>query len=184
MDPALLQNLQRLFFQVVPPQFKTYCAFTSSIACEALRQLGHEAEVQACQIWYATPNRNYVVGFLGHDPRPNKWDGHAVCRVGPWLLDTATHHFAREFRLPVPDTLLLKGLGVRSHALARMPLAGEAMLWWLSPPAGAELRLPDSPADLVRTHARGLVRALRASADTGLQSRENAGFAHAPLRLP
>ena len=105
----LLDRLARSFYEVVPHEYKTYCSLTARIAQRVLQRFGIACECVPCQVWYSQPHHHYVIGFLGpQNPNhnPGKWDGHVVCCTDRWLLDTATHHFQREFGLTAPDVVL------------------------------------------------------------------------------
>lgn len=80
-DVKVLEALALQFYDVVPSEYKTYCTMTARIAQKVLGSFDVETTLQPCQVWYATPNHNYVVGFTGQAPKDGKWDGHVICRT-------------------------------------------------------------------------------------------------------
>ena len=157
---AIVQALTRHFYEFVPGSLRTYCALTSRITQAALKAFGLPARLTACQIWYVTPRHNHVVGFLGREATPGKWDGHVACTVGPWLIDAALHQCHRDFGLAAPWIALARPFQVRSRVIARLDLAPEQSLWWLEPPGGLDATAPAEPEALVQTHAQALVEGL------------------------
>lgn len=126
-EAHLLEQLAQCFYTVVPERYKTYCSFTSAIAQTVLQQVGLDCQRVPCQVWYSQPGRHYVVGFFNDgdaNANPAKWDGHVVCCTDNFLLDTATHHFQREFDVPVPDVAVVPLFGIRSSVLAHLRLNG------------------------------------------------------------
>lgn len=165
----LLRQVAQHFYAVVPQEFRTYCVLTSEIARQTLRHFGVEAALAPCQLWGATPDKNFVLGFLGKDRGARKWDGHVVCRAGSWLLDTAAAHFEKDFGHTAPDVALVRQFEVPTQILARTTLSPDNQLWWLRPPEGAELRLPTEPAELIEQHARRLIARLEAARQSPAQ---------------
>lgn len=161
----LISQLAREFYAVVPTDYKTYCSLTSHIVQKVLEHFGVPCERVPCQLWYCQPQNIYVLGFLGpNNPAysPDKWDGHVVCCADHILIDTATHHFEREFGLPVPWVVTTPMFGFPTPALARVSLGAQDALLWQSPPAHADTRLPDEPQDLVARYAQDLIERLQA----------------------
>ena len=159
----LLEQLAQCFYTVVPEQYKTYCSFTSAIAQTVLQQMGLDCRRVPCQVWYSQPGRHYVVGFFNDgdaNANPAKWDGHVVCCTDNFLLDTATHHFQREFDVPVPDVAVVPLFGIRSSVLAHLRLNGTDAMWWHTPPAQAQTNPPDNPEALVQSYATQLLEHL------------------------
>ena len=123
----LVERLAQCFYDVVPAEYKTYCAFTTAIVQTVLQHWGMGCERVPCQVWYSQPGRHYVVGFFNDsdaNANPAKWDGHVACCTDTFLLDTATHHFQREFDVPVPDVAVVPLFGIRSSVLAHLRLNG------------------------------------------------------------
>jgi hypothetical protein len=156
---ALINQLARCFYTVVPEQYRTYCAFTSEIIEKVLTQLGVPCERVACQIWYTQPDHIYVIGFLGKNA-PQKWDGHIVCCADGHLIDAALHHFEKEFGLPVPWMITTPMLSFPTPALAHVSMNGTDAIWWQPPPEGIDLQPPPEPADLTQQYADALLLAI------------------------
>ena len=163
----LLDRLARSFYEVVPHEYKTYCSLTARIAQRVLQRFGIACECVPCQVWYSQPHHHYVIGFLGpQNPNhnPGKWDGHVVCCTDRWLLDTATHHFQREFGLTAPDVVLTPLFAIPSTALAYLQLQDSNALWWHTPPMQADTQAPEEPPALVERYAQALIERLEAAA--------------------
>ena len=149
---------------MVPSEYRTFCSFTSQIVQQVLEHFGVACQRLPCQLWYCQPNHIYVLGFLGPDNpayTPDKWDGHVVCCADHILIDAATHHFEREFGLPVPWVVTTPMFGFPTPALARASLGEHDALLWQAPPAGANTRLPEEPPDLVASYAQTLIERLQ-----------------------
>lgn len=161
-EAKIIDALAVNFYEVVPVEYQTHCVLTARIACQTLAALGVEAELKSCQIWYVTPNHNYVIGFLGHPPTQGKWDGHVMCKTKFHFIDAATHHFKREFGLDAPRTVAGKLFQVPSHVISRTDLGPDKRMWWHEPPDGADAAPPEVPPELVWQHVQRLVERLKA----------------------
>lgn len=160
-DPAALVGaLAQVLFEVLPSEYQTHCTLTATVARAALRRLGQDATVVPCQVWMGTPGHSYVVGFVGAEPQPGKWDGHVVCLCGNQLLDAALHHFRREFGLQAPQVSVAHLVGLPSQIIARQTLADGATLKWVHPPPGSSTDFDPPPAALVDDLAARLVNRL------------------------
>jgi hypothetical protein len=157
LDPqALLQVVGRHFYEVVPLKYATYCSFTSRIAKVVLEHLGVPCELVPCQIWYCKPDQTYVIGFLGRSA-PGKWDGHVVCRAGHWFLDTAMHHFKKEFGLSVPHVVAAQCFEFPTQAIAKWDVSDTDRVWWHQPPQDVNAQPPEEPEDLIQQYATQLI---------------------------
>lgn len=161
-NTALIERLAHHFYQVVPSQYKTYCAFTSQIVQKVLVHFGVPCERVPCQIWYVKPDHIYVIGFLGKN-EPHKWDGHVVCCAQNILIDTATHHFEREFDLKVPWVVITRMFEFPTTSMAHMNVNATDTLWWQPPPHGVDATPPEEPRDLVEAFAGQLIHVLESS---------------------
>lgn len=138
------------FYQVVPEDLKTFCSVASRIAVHAMRRAGVACELLPCQMWYAEPGRNIVVGFTGKQPAARgKWDGHVMCAGEGWFLDAAVHHLRAEFGVPVPRLIGGRRFTFRSQAIARFDLNSSARVWWHHPPTDLDSTPPQEPEALV-----------------------------------
>lgn len=156
----ILQKLGNLYYQFVPVTISTYCSLTSRVSCQVLSYFGVEAELVPCQIWYATPDNNFVIGFLGNQ-QANKWDGHVICVAGDCFIDAATHHFQKEFGLEVPNVIVSKRFNLQTQVISRVDLSGQARLWWHKPPHGVDSTPPIEPQNLVDEYASLLIEAIK-----------------------
>jgi len=165
LTPQELRVLTALgahFYDVVDPEYRTYCSFTSRIAKLVLEHFGLPCELQPCQIWYTQPDRIYVVGFLGA-LQPGKWDGHVVCRIGNWLLDTAMHHFERDFQCAVPWVVAAPRFGFPTQAIAKWQITSTDCIWWQLPPKGINPTPPQEPEHMIHAYALQLIGRLKSS---------------------
>lgn len=156
---ALIEKLAHRFYEVVPEQYRTYCSFTSKIVQEVLQHFCVPCRRVPCQVWYTAPGHIYVIGFLGKDT-PGKWDGHVVCCTDHLLIDTATHHFARDFGLAVPQLVVTSLFEFPTTAIAQMAVNATDSLWWHPPPEGVDPTPTEEPQELVDQYAAELVRRL------------------------
>jgi hypothetical protein len=156
----LMQLLSDHFYEVVPTSYATFCAFSAYISKGVLEHFGLACELQPCQIWYCHPDHTYVIGFLGR-PAAGKWDGHVVCRSGPWLIDGAMQHFAKEFGLRVPRVVVAPCFEFPSQALARWRASDTDTVWWHHPPVGSKVELPQEPQDMIDGYVAQLVEKIR-----------------------
>ncbi len=153
---ASVKAVARAFYEVVPQELRTFCSVTSRIAQAALSRLGLPARLTPCQVWLTTEDSNYVVGFLGHAPRDDKWDGHVICTVGDWFIDAALTHFRTEFSQDTPAVVAGRTFQVKTAAIARLDLTPTDRLVWIAPPDGIDTTPPDEPPDLVARYAQAL----------------------------
>jgi len=159
----VLLRLSQIFYEVVPSQYKTYCAFTSRISLSVLQRFGHAAQVIPCQLSLAVPNQVFIFGFI--DPPPDEqWNGHAVCTSDGYLFDAALAH-CKKFVEGVPDSLATPLAPAFATAIARVTLDKQTnlALWWLPPPVGFDTQLPEEPIGLIEHFAEQLFQRLSAA---------------------
>ncbi len=151
---AVVEN----FYKVVPHEFKTYCALTAHIIRNTLNHFGIEARLLPCQVWVVTPDRNYIVGFVGQ-AAPGKWDGHVVCSADTFLIDAALRHFAVEFGLTVPSIAVTQKFLVPSQVISRLDLDLTSRLWWYMPPDSKDidLTIPPEPPERIAQYSGLLI---------------------------
>ena len=159
----LVKALAENFYAVVPASLQTYCSVTSRICREVLQHFGVAAELRPCQLWYAAPGKNYVVGFLGRTPERYKWDGHVICVAGAWFIDAALHHLHAQFGLSVPRIVSGPCFQVPTQAIARIDLNGHDSLWWYQAPRGMDATPPEEPPELIAHHAGAVIERLSAA---------------------
>lgn len=156
----VLARLSQIFYEIVPPQYKTYCALTARISQAVLQKFGHVAEVVPCQLSLAAPNQVYLFGFI--DPPPGEqWNGHAICVSDGYLFDAALMH-CQPFYADIPACLAAPLAPPFTAAIARVTLdqSTNKALWWLPPPAGFDTRLPDEPISLIGDYSERLFQRL------------------------
>lgn len=164
-ESKILTLLGKVYFDVVPLEFRTYCALTAAVSRAALARLGLEAELLPCQMWYVLPGKNFVVGFTGARDGEPKWDGHVICAAGDWFVDAAVHHFRADFRLDVPPVIVGRRFLVPAQAIARVDLSATTMLWWHRPPPEVDSAIPVEPRELIEMYSSMLAE--RIGADLG-----------------
>jgi len=160
----LLNELALRFFEVVPHAWRTHCAATARICQQVLRHFGQPAELTPCQLWYAGPKQNIVIGFIDRPLPPGQWNGHVVCMVEAGLIDAATFVLKKRFDIDAPSTVSARRFQVPAQAIARASLSDHERLWWFRPPQGADVTLPDEPAELLGGYAQLLVSRLQQAA--------------------
>lgn len=160
VEQSTLRTLAESFYEVVPLELSTYCSLTSAISKVVLRHFAIQSRIVPCQLWCTTPTHNYVIGFIGNKKIEGKWDGHAICVAGNWLIDTALHHLQREFQIPVPRVAMLETFSIPTQSIGRADLSHQHTIWWHKPPQGADIRLPKNPPSLVSRYAAGLIERL------------------------
>lgn len=156
---AIVEKLAHAFYKVVPENYKTYCAFTSQVLEQVLNHFGVPCQRVPCQVWYTEPQKINVIGFLGQSNH-GKWDGHIVCCTNQLLIDTALHHFEREFGAKAPWVAVARLFEFPSTAIAHLPLDASNSIWWHHPPEGAMVTPPQEPQDLVDQYAGALIQTL------------------------
>ena len=156
-EQAMLKALADTFYEVVPLELRTYCALTSAISRAVLNHFAIQSRVVPCQLWCAAPAHNYVIGFIGNKRTEGKWDGHAICMAGNWLIDTALHHLQTEFQIPVPPVAVQEAFAIPTQIIGRANLSSQYTIWWHKPPQGASTKLPGNPPSLVSKYAASLI---------------------------
>jgi len=164
-EQRLLQLLGERFFDVVPAEFSTHCAFTSAVSQSVLRRFGLPCQQVPCQVWHVAPDGNCIVGFMVKDPAQprrvgKRWDGHAICVTAHWIIDAALSHFTRAFGLEVPQVVVQPRFTVPAQAISRFDLNETEHLWWYNPPPNVDTAIPLEPPDIVERHAAALARLL------------------------
>lgn len=148
-EVRILNAATRSFYDAVPLQFERHCALNSTVLAGVMRRLGVACGLVPCQLWYAGPAYNHIVGFVGSHATDGIWDGHVVCASDSWFIDAAVHHMERDAGIKVPRIIAGRRFNVRSNAIARHDLSPAERLWWLNPPPGADTTPPQEPPDLV-----------------------------------
>ncbi len=159
-EQVRLKALADSFYEVVPLELRTYCALTSAISKTVLQHFAIQSKIVPCQLWCASPTHNYVIGFIGNKKTEGKWDGHAICMAGNWLLDTALHHLQTEFQIPVPPVAVLEAFAIPTQIIGRADLSNQHTIWWHKPPPGVKTKLPKSPVSAVSGYASRLIERL------------------------
>lgn len=161
-EQRTLTALANLYYQVVPLKLRTYCTVTSEISKAVLQTFGIEATVVPCQLWCATADQNYGIGFIGNQRRDGKWDGHAICAAGNWFIDAAISHLQVEFGIKVPPVAFAPRFAIATQAISRINCSDQTCLWWFHPPHGADTTLPHEPESLISEYASHLIAKLQA----------------------
>jgi hypothetical protein len=135
----LLQDVGTHLYEVVPPDYATYCSFTSRIVKSVLAHFGQACELVPCQIWYCQP---------------------VVCQAGNWIVDAAVHHFSKHFGLAVPKVVVAPCFEFPTLAIAKWDVSDTDRVWWYSPPIEAHAVVPEEPVNLIEEYARQLIARL------------------------
>ena len=158
---AIVEQVTRSFYDVLPERLRTYCSAGARITQQALRRLGVESDLLPCQLMYAGPNVTYLVGFTRTSRDPGKWDGHVVCAGREWLVDAALYHLTADFGVQVPRIACQRRLWVPSQAIARCDLSETERIWWHHPPPGMDPTPPEEPVEVIRSLGDRLAAAAR-----------------------
>jgi hypothetical protein len=102
----ILQLLVREFYVALPESLKTYSLFSTHLLSKALHHYGIRTRVIPCRLWCSLlkTEKEFVGGFLNFGDA-EKWNGHVVCLVGDWLVDTAIYHLNPTFGYQVPKII-------------------------------------------------------------------------------
>jgi hypothetical protein len=102
----ILQLMVREFYVALPESLKTYSLFSTHLLSKALHHYGIRTRVIPCRLWCSLfkPEKEFVGGFLNFGDA-EKWNGHVVCLVGDWLVDTAIYHLNPSFGYQVPKII-------------------------------------------------------------------------------
>lgn len=161
-EVRVLNALGTHFYQVVPHEYKTYCAFASTIARDVLVALGFDAILLPCQLWCETPESNYVVGFTKTPGDTLRWYGHVVCQTKCLIIDTAVHNLKRDWGLDVPAVVVSGRFNsYQTQVISRVDLSSNMRLWWHPPPLGIDSTPPIEPQELVSKYVEMLIHRLR-----------------------
>jgi hypothetical protein len=147
LEEKAFSALAHSFYESIPLGYQTYCALTAQVACLVLQRLGIVCKLLPCQLWYAGPDRNCVVGFVGNAV-PHKWDGHVICASNRFFIDAATRHLDREFGIPIPAVISGGRFELPTQAIARYDFRPSERVWWYHAPANASAP-PQEPPELV-----------------------------------
>lgn len=158
----VLQRLRDVFYEVVPTTYQTYCVMTARICQQTLQNLGVEAELVPCQLWWAGSDRNYVLGFCREDTAP-RWYGHVVVTTGRWLIDTAVRHLQEDLDVATPMVIVTDTFAFPSTVIGRFDVREGERLWWHHPPQGMDLTIPEEPGDTIHRLADALTIRIRAN---------------------
>ena len=93
-EKNILKKLQQHFYDVVPPQLKTYCVVDSQIACQVLNHFDMEANLYLCQMRHYSSKGIYAVGFVEEKIPSTQWNGHVICKTQNWFLDASLFTFS------------------------------------------------------------------------------------------
>ena len=162
VERETVKTLANVFYQVVPLKLRTYCHLTAEISRTVLQDFGIRATVVPCQLWCATSDHNYVIGFIGNPPKDAKWDGHAICVAGDWFIDTATSHLQVQFGINAPPVAFARKFTLPTQVIGRIAYNDGISLWWIHPPRGADVTLQREPASLISEHSSQLMARLEA----------------------
>lgn len=173
----ILTTLGNTFYDVVPIQYRTYCALTAKISQATLQHFGIDSNVVSCEVWYADADHNYVIGVTT-ETFPSKWPGHAICLVEGYLIDAALHHFKREFDIEIPNIVICQIFGIASNVIARQNLGLTARLWWHR--TLVEVAVPDEPEEMVTKYGSKLYQRI----NTVLAEKASLASFHAAQNVP
>lgn len=155
-----LTTMAANYYTVIPVMYKKYCILNSQICQEVLRHFNITSFFLPTQLWCVDNKYNYVVGFVGNQPTPGIWDGHAVCATNDYIFDASLIHLRAEHGLDVPDIAIGERFKLPTHAIARQNLDDVRRLWWYDAPAVLQRHPVLEDLHLVKTLAGDLINHL------------------------
>lgn len=159
----VLNKLGEYFFDIIPTSLQTHCMFSARIAKKVLNTFDIKARLVPCQLWYATPSNNFVIGFLGNQKHDAKWDGHVICVANNWFIDAALRHFNIEFNLECPTIVISKIFPLQTQIISRLDINTENRIWWISAPSNVDITIPKQPNELIEKYSTDLITKIKAN---------------------
>jgi hypothetical protein len=152
-ENQIVDRLRLAYYEVVPAEFRTFCALTSRISQAVLSKFSIVNELMPCQLWYTNQTQNYVVGFLNNQAPTAEWNGHVVCRAGNVIIDAATQNLEVKLGVQVPWVVVARRFMVTTQLISRARLDNNAMLEWFYPPQGVVTEPPEEPSALIEQYS-------------------------------
>ena len=157
-EKNILEKLTNHFFEVVPLELSTFCAVDSKIACAVLNHFGIEASLYACQVRNYSSKGIYAVGFVSDKLPQGQWNGHVICKVKNWFIDSSLFTFKKKFNLEVPLVVGIRADDFEQQQFANYSLSDGSELKWLQVPDGFDKTIPEEPVELIEKFAQELIR--------------------------
>jgi hypothetical protein len=134
----ILQTLVREFYVALPENLKTYSLFSTHLLSKALQHYRIKTRVIPCRLWCSTlkPEKEFVGGVLNFGDA-EKWNGHAICLAGDWLIDASIYHLNPTFGYQVPKIIAKRIIFPEPLIYARHKLDKNKEFIWYRLPAKA-----------------------------------------------
>jgi len=133
----ILQMLVKEFYVALPQSIKTYSLFSTHVLSKALHHYGIKTRILPCRLWCSLlkTEKEFVGGFLNFGDA-EKWNGHVICLVGDWLVDTAIYHLNPTFGYQVPKIIAQRIVYPEPQIYTRYKLNKiTEFVWYRLPPA-------------------------------------------------
>ena len=161
-EKNILKKLQQHFYDVVPPQLKTYCVVDSQIACQVLTHFDMETSLYLCQMRHYSSKGIYAVGFVEEKITSTQWNGHVICKTQNWFLDASLFTFSKNFQIEVPLVVGIRADDFEKQEFAHHNLSDGSVLKWFQPPENFDSRIPEEPQEIIDKYAEDLIKMIEA----------------------
>lgn len=134
----ILQTLVREFYVALPESLKTYSLFSTHLLSRALQHYRIKTRIIPCRLWCSTlkPEKEFVGGLFNFGDA-EKWNGHAVCLAGDWLIDASIYHLNPTFGYQVPKIIAKRIIFPEPLTYARHKINKNTEFVWYRLPANA-----------------------------------------------
>lgn len=157
-EKKIVRKIKEHFYDVVPPQLKTYCVVDSQIACQVLQHFDVNATLFPCQLRHYSDKGIYVVGFVEGKIPSNQWNGHVICKTKNWFLDPSLFTLSKHFHVEVPLVLKVRADDFEKQEFAHHNLSDGSVLKWLQAPEYFELKIPEEPQKIILKYSQKLIK--------------------------
>ncbi len=161
-EKKIVRKIKEHFYDVVPPQFKTYCVLDSQIACQVLKHFDVKATLFPCQLRHYSDKGIYVVGFFEGKILSTQWNGHVICKFKNWFLDPSLFTLSKQFQVEVPLVVKVRADDFDKQEFAHHNLSDGSVLKWFQPPENFDSRIPEEPQEIVDRYAEDLIKMIEA----------------------
>ena len=134
----ILQMVVKEFYVALPEILKTYSLFSTHVISKALHHYGIKTRVIPARLWCSNlkTEKEFVGGCLNFEDA-EKWNGHAICLVGDWLVDAAIYHLNPTFGYQVPKIIAQRIVYPEPQIYTRYRLNKKTEFVWYRLPANS-----------------------------------------------
>ena len=156
-EKNILKKLQQHFYDIVPPQLKTYCIVDSQIACQVLNHFDMEASLYLCQMRHYSSKGIYAVGFVEQKIPSTQWNGHVICKTRNWFLDASLYTLSKNFQIEVPLVVKVRADDFEKQEFAHHNISEGSVLRWFQAPEKFDPKIPEEPEEIIQQYAKELI---------------------------